>query len=64
MEIMWDAALPKQEEKVEGRPALYRQMGDELPGRAAGGDKLIDAAFDVGAYHCACVLAMDVEEAA
>ena len=41
-----------------------RQMGDELPGRAAGGDKLIDAAFDVGAYHCACVLAMDVEEAA
>jgi len=39
-------------------------MGDELPGRAAGGDKLIDAAFDVGAYHCACVLAMDVEEAA
>ena len=61
---MRDAALPAPEVKVEGRPIGYCQMDYELPGCAASGDKVLDAAFDVGAYHCACVLAMDVEEAA
>ncbi|MDO8473707.1 MAG: radical SAM protein [Dehalococcoidia bacterium] len=61
MELMWEAALPDRPEQG-GQPVVYRHMGNELPGCAAGGSKVLNAAFDVGTYHCACVLAMDAKE--
>jgi hypothetical protein len=61
MELMWQMATPKAEEKVENNPTLYRQMESTLPGCAIGGNKVLDAAFDVGTYHCSCVLAMDAK---
>ncbi|MBI2859415.1 MAG: SPASM domain-containing protein, partial [Chloroflexi bacterium] len=57
-EIMWQAALPSAEERRE-TPAIYRSMRNELPGCATGSNKVVNAAYDVGAYHCSCVLAMD-----
>ncbi len=58
-DLMWEAAMPNREEKI-GRPEIYRTMSNELPSCAAASHSVLDAAFDVGVYHCACVLAMDV----
>lgn len=58
-ELMWQMAMPKPQEKTENKPVLYRQMESTLPGCAIDGNKVLDAAFDVGTYHCSCVLAMD-----
>jgi len=62
-ELIWQEAMPEPEEKVENKPKLYRAMGNELAACTAGSDRVLDAAFDVGTYHCACVLAMDVKGA-
>ena len=58
-ELMWQIAMPHPEEQTENEPALYRHMENTLPGCAADGNRILDAAFDVGTYHCSCVLAMD-----
>ena len=60
-ELMWQTAMPEPREKVENRPVLYRQMESILPSCAVDGNKVLDAAFDVGTYHCSCVLAMDTK---
>ncbi len=62
LELMWEAAMPAPDARDDSRPLLYRAMGSELPSCAVDGNKVLDAAFDVGSYHCACVLAMDVEK--
>lgn len=62
MELMWEAATPEPVEKINSRPALYRHMGNEVPECASGSNKVLDAAFDVGTYHCSCVLAVEVKE--
>ncbi len=41
----------------DSRPRLYRAMSGELSSCASDGNKVTDAAFEVGTYHCACVLA-------
>ena len=58
-ELIWQTAMPEPQEKTENRPVLYRQMESTLPGCSIDGNKVLDAAFDVGTYHCSCVLAMD-----
>jgi radical SAM protein with 4Fe4S-binding SPASM domain len=60
LEAMWESAIPLQDGKVEDLPVLYSTMDQQLPGCAAGNYKTLDAAHDVGTYHCSCVLAMDV----
>ncbi|MBI4282496.1 MAG: radical SAM protein [Chloroflexi bacterium] len=60
LELMWEAATPGRENRDDSRPLLYRAMGAELPSCAIDGNQVLDAAFNVGTYHCACVLAMDV----
>jgi radical SAM protein with 4Fe4S-binding SPASM domain len=60
LEAMWQAAMPEQCETSEELPVLYRTMDKKLPGCASGNYKTLDAAHDVGTYHCSCVLAMDV----
>jgi hypothetical protein len=59
--LMWQMAMPGPEEQSETRPLLYRQMANTLPSCAVVGTRLLDAAFDVGTYHCSCVLAVDTE---
>lgn len=58
-ELMWDMAMPSHREKKEDKPTLYKNMENIMPGCAADGNKVIDSAFDVGTYHCSCVLAME-----
>ena len=61
METIWEAAMPEDSERAEDTPVLYRTMGHELPGCAAGGEKILNASHDAGTYHCSCVLAVDVK---
>jgi len=61
-ELMWDLALPPAQERDGGRPVIYRTMDAKLQSCAADGNRVLDAAFEVGTYHCACVLAMEVKE--
>ncbi|MBI2854750.1 MAG: radical SAM protein [Chloroflexi bacterium] len=60
-ELMWGLAMPGPSERKRARPTLYRQMENILQSCAADGAKVIDAGFEVGTYHCSCVLAVDVE---
>jgi radical SAM protein with 4Fe4S-binding SPASM domain len=57
--LMWQMATPHPRELIENKPVLYRQMENTLPGCAVDGNRILDAAFDVGTYHCSCVLAAD-----
>lgn len=61
-DLMWELALPPAQERDGGHPAVYRTMDNHLQSCAADGNEVLDAAFEVGTYHCACVLAMDVKE--
>jgi len=60
LEAMWQSAMPSESEKIEESPVLYRVMDAKLPGCAGGNYTTLNAAHDVGTYHCSCVLAMDV----
>ena len=60
LEAMWQSAMPSESEKIEESPVLYRMMDAKLPGCAGGNYTTLNAAHDVGTYHCSCVLAMDV----
>ncbi|MBC8412279.1 MAG: methyltransferase domain-containing protein [Nitrospira sp.] len=42
-------------------PLVYNAMDTKLPGHFGKGLKKIDKNFDVGCYHCSCVLSVDVE---
>jgi radical SAM protein with 4Fe4S-binding SPASM domain len=61
IELMWESATPAPFEKNEKVPVLYRNMPEALPACALGSYTTLDAAHDVGTYHCSCVLAMDAE---
>ncbi len=43
-------------------PLIYNAMDSKLPGHLGAGIKSIDKNFDVGCYHCSCVLSVDVED--
>ena len=60
VEAMWQSAMPSESDKTEDLPLLYRAMDPRLPGCAGGNYTTLNAAHDVGTYHCSCVLAMDV----
>ena len=61
LELMWELATAGIDRIEDSLPVLYRAMGNELQSCALDGNKVIDAAFEVGTYHCACVLAMDAK---
>ncbi|MBI4216632.1 MAG: radical SAM protein [Chloroflexi bacterium] len=60
VEMMWAEALP-QEAPVTPGPHLYQAMASELPSCALSSTKTLDAAFQVGTYHCSCVLALEAK---
>ncbi len=43
-------------------PLIYNAMDAKLPAHIGAGIKSIDKNFDVGCYHCSCVLSVDVED--
>jgi radical SAM protein with 4Fe4S-binding SPASM domain len=43
-------------------PLVYNAMDTKLPGHIGKGIKLVDRNFEVGCYHCSCVLSVDVED--
>lgn len=64
-DIIWELAsegvTPKNEQGYN-TPLIYNAMDIKLPKHLSSGVKTIDKDFDVGCYHCSCVLSVDVED--
>ncbi len=43
-------------------PLVHNAMDSKLPAHLGAGIKSVDENFDVGCYHCSCVLSVDVED--
>ncbi len=64
-DILWELAsegVPEQNGKGYTRPIVFNAMDSKLPAHLDAGIKSIDKNFDVGCYHCSCVLSVDVED--
>ena len=64
-EIIWELAseaVAPQDTKEYAVPTVFNAMDSKLPGHFGKGLKAIDKKFDVGCYHCSCVLSVDVED--
>lgn len=64
-DIIWELAsegVTSQDGKGYAPPVVYNAMDSKLPGHLGAGIKSIDKNFDVGCYHCSCVLSVDVED--
>ena len=64
-DIIWELAseaVAPQNTKEYEAPTVFNAMDSILPGHFDKGLKKIDKKFDVGCYHCSCVLSVDVED--
>lgn len=66
-DILWDLAregVPSKNTNINGytTPFVYNAMDGKLPPYLSHAFKSIDDTFEVGCYHCSCVLAVDVED--
>jgi radical SAM protein with 4Fe4S-binding SPASM domain len=64
-DIIWELAsegVTPQNGKGYAAPLVYNAMDSKLPGHLGAGIKSIDKNFEVGCYHCSCVLSVDVED--
>lgn len=64
-DIIWELAtesVTPQDTKEYQPPLVFNAMDSKLPGHLGAGVKKIDRKFDVGCYHCSCVLSVDVED--
>jgi radical SAM protein with 4Fe4S-binding SPASM domain len=61
LDIMWELARAGIDAPRDGPPRIFNTMETELAACAVSDNEVLDGAFDVGTYHCSCVLAMDVE---
>ncbi|UCE72418.1 MAG: methyltransferase domain-containing protein, partial [Nitrospiraceae bacterium] len=64
-DIIWELAsegVTPQNGKGYTAPLVYNAMDSKLPGHLGAGIKSIDKKFEVGCYHCSCVLSVDVED--
>lgn len=64
-EIIWELAseaVTSQNTKEYTAPLVFNAMDSKLPGHLGAGVKSINKKFDVGSYHCSCVLSVDVED--
>jgi radical SAM protein with 4Fe4S-binding SPASM domain len=64
-DIIWELAsegVTQHDEKGYSSPLVYNAMDAKLPGHLGSGIKNIDKNFEVGCYHCSCVLSVDVED--
>jgi radical SAM protein with 4Fe4S-binding SPASM domain len=64
-DILWELAsegVPPQSSKGYSTPLVFNGMDARLPAHLGAGIKSIDGNFEVGYYHCSCVLSVDVED--
>lgn len=64
-DVIWELALEgvsPQNGKGYSPPLVFNAMDSKLPGHLGAGIKSIDKNFEVGCYHCSCVLSVDVED--
>ncbi len=64
-DVIWELAaegVTPQTGKDYSPPLVFNAMDSKLPGHLGAGIKSIDKKFDVGCYHCSCVLSVDVED--
>ena len=64
-DIIWELAfegVTPQNAKEYMPPLVYNAMDAKLPGHLGKGIKSIDKNFEVGCYHCSCVLSVDIED--
>ncbi|RJR18947.1 MAG: methyltransferase domain-containing protein [Nitrospiraceae bacterium] len=64
-DIIWELAsegVTAQDGDGYAPPLVYNAMDSKLPGHLGAGIKTIDKNFEVGCYHCSCVLSVDVED--
>ncbi|HEW81143.1 MAG TPA: methyltransferase domain-containing protein, partial [Nitrospirae bacterium] len=64
-DVIWELAseaVAPQNTREYSAPTIYNAMDSKLPGHFGAGLKTIDKNFDVGCYHCSCVLSVDVED--
>jgi len=64
-DIIWELAtegVPPQNGKGYSAPLVYNAMDSKLPSHMGSGIKSINRDFEVGCYHCSCVLSVDVED--
>jgi len=64
-DILWDLAkegVSYNNTSDYVTPFIYNAMDGKLPVYLSNAFKVIDNTFEVGAYHCSCVLSVDVED--
>ncbi len=65
-DILWelasDGVTPQGNGQTYSAPLIYNAMDAKLPAHLGSGIKSVDNNFDVGCYHCSCVLSVDVED--
>ena len=64
-DILWELAsegVPPQSSIGYSTPLVFNGMDAKPPAHSGAGIKSIDNNFDVGCYHCSCVLSVDVED--
>ncbi|MEW6601885.1 MAG: PqqD family peptide modification chaperone, partial [Nitrospirota bacterium] len=64
-DIIWELAsegVSAQNDNEYVAPLIYNAMDSKLPGHLGAGIKTTDKNFEVGCYHCSCVLSVDVED--
>jgi radical SAM protein with 4Fe4S-binding SPASM domain len=64
-DIIWELAsegVPQQHTEGYSVPLVYNAMDSKLPSHLGAGIKSINKGFEVGCYHCSCVLSVDVED--
>ncbi|RJQ45171.1 MAG: methyltransferase domain-containing protein [Nitrospiraceae bacterium] len=64
-DIIWELAsegVPPHDNTRYSTPLVYNAMDSKLPSHLGAGVKSIDKNFNVGCYHCSCVLSVDVED--
>ncbi len=64
-DIIWELAsegVTPQKGNGYFAPLVYNAMDAKLPGHLGAGIRKVDRNFEVGCYHCSCVLSVDVED--
>ncbi|MFQ6136267.1 MAG: methyltransferase domain-containing protein, partial [Candidatus Hydrothermarchaeales archaeon] len=63
-DLLWEVASPddyKKEDNGYEPPKVFASMDSKLPSCYVPSTKVTDFSFEIGTFHCSCVLAIDLE---
>jgi radical SAM protein with 4Fe4S-binding SPASM domain len=62
-DVIWDLAIPKDFDEDENYypPRVLAAMGNKLFSCSVSSTKVTDFSFEIGTYHCSCVLGVELE---